>query len=163
VLTSQDYLVNGDFQLLSGQTLYVLGTPRLWVQGNVRFRNGSIVSIQPASSLSLYVGTVSPLPATTADISYVSSGNNPTNFSVFGLPSTVNVNWSGNDTYVGSIYAPEANMVLTGGGSTSTNDFQGSCVVGSLTMNGVFNFHFDERLKTQGFMKGYVVTSWREL
>jgi len=165
VLTSNDYLVKGDLELLNGQTLYAMGNARLWVQGNFRGRNGSpgsYIGMASNSSLSLYVGTLTG-PPVGAEIFNVNSYGNATNFNYYGLPSNVSMTWSGNQTYLGTVYAPEADLTLNGGGNTSTNDFQGACVARSLTMNGHFNFHFDESLKAHGLQSGYVASYWREL
>jgi len=36
-------------------------------------------------------------------------------------------------------------------------------VVKTVTMNGKFNFHYDENLKRVGPVSGFSVTSWKEL
>jgi hypothetical protein len=32
----------------------------------------------------------------------------------------------------------------------------------NITMNGHFNFHYDENLKNKGFSKGFVPSNWKE-
>ena len=71
--------------------------------------------------------------------------------------------WSGNASYIGTVYAPEAQFTLNGGGAGSTSDYQGSCIVNSVVMNGHFNFHYDENLKRTGPVSGYTVSYWKEL
>jgi len=164
-LTSNDYLVTGDLDILNGQTLYAQGNVRLWVQGNLKGRGGtpgSYIGIAPNSSLTLYVGTLAG-PPVIANIYNVNSSGNAANFGYYGLPSNVAMTWSGNQNYLGTIYAPEADLVLNGGGFANTNDFQGAVVGKSLTMNGHFNFHFDEGLRVRGPKMGYVASYWKEL
>jgi hypothetical protein len=60
------------------------------------------------------------------------------------------------------VYAPEAAFSCGGGGSTDF-DYQGACVVYSASMNGHFNFHFDENLSRLGPPTGFSIISWREL
>jgi hypothetical protein len=65
-------------------------------------------------------------------------------------------------SFIGAIYAPEANLTLNGGGNN--NGLIGSSITKSIVaMNGHYNFHFDEDLLTAGPVKAYVVTSWKEL
>ena len=70
-------------------------------------------------------------------------------FYLFGLPSCTSISFGGNGNFYGAIYAPEADFTLGGGGS-STWDFVGSSVTKSVTMNGHFNFHYDETLQRVG-------------
>jgi hypothetical protein len=87
---------------------------------------------------------------------------NAANFKYLGLPSNTSLVWAGNNTYVGTVYAPQADYSC-GGGGNNVYDYQGACVVKSVTMNGKFNFHFDENLNRSGPVIGFVVTSWKEL
>ena len=50
-----------------------------------------------------------------------------------------------------------------GGGGNNDFDFQGSCVVNTVDLNGHFSFHFDENLTRMGPPTGFSITSWREL
>jgi hypothetical protein len=80
----------------------------------------------------------------------------------YGLPSNTSLTLSGNGGFTAQIYAPEAAFSLGGGGS-DTYDFSGMCVVKSVTMNGHFNFHFDECTKDTLHLFGYTAKSWDEL
>ncbi|HEY5915398.1 MAG TPA: hypothetical protein VJA21_32850 [Verrucomicrobiae bacterium] len=163
VLGAYDYLITTNFQLLNGATLSASnGTARLWVQGDFRCRQGSAIMIAPGARLEVYTGTLLG-PPVSAEINNVNTTGYAENFGIYGLPSTTTMSWSGNNTFNGTIYAPQAIMALKGSGFTSTNDFQGSCVTRALTLQGHFNFHFDESLVKTGPSKGYTVTSWREL
>jgi hypothetical protein len=90
----------------------------------------------------------------------VDSGN-ATNFTYFGTTNNTQVKLGGNAGFIGTIYAPEANFSVGGGGS-STYDFVGSSVTATVTMNGHYKFHFDENL-LRYLSRGVAVTSWREL
>jgi hypothetical protein len=84
------------------------------------------------------------------------------NLTYFGMPSNTQIDLSGNALYVGTVYAPSAELRLSGGGSTVI-DFMGAVVVKTAVMNGHFNFHYDEALMTDGTSRGYVAASWEEL
>ena len=83
------------------------------------------------------------------------------NFQYYGLPSNTSITFSGNASYTGTIYAPEAAFTLGGGGS-STYDFVGASITKSVTMNGHFNFHYDVSLASVA-TRGFVAYSWQEL
>jgi choice-of-anchor A domain-containing protein len=82
------------------------------------------------------------------------------NFVYFGLPAVTSVSLKGSPTFIGVIYAPEADVSLDGGGSS--NDFMGSLIARSITMKGHYQIHYDTSLA--GYFYGYyVVGSWAEL
>jgi hypothetical protein len=87
---------------------------------------------------------------------------NATNFFYFGLPGNTNLSMRGNGSFTGVIYAPDAALTISGGGS-DVMDFVGASVTSTVTMNGHFNFHYDENLGRQFLNRGYIVTSWQEL
>ena len=84
------------------------------------------------------------------------------NLSYYGTTNNTQITFGGNASFTGTIYAPEADFSLGGGGS-GVYDFVGAAVLRSATMNGHYNFHFDEALLTTGFKRGFVPNSWREL
>jgi hypothetical protein len=84
-----------------------------------------------------------------------------TSFSYWGLPSNTSVTMAGNAAFIGTIYAPQAALTLGGGGNT-TYDFSGASISNTVAINGHFNFHYDEGLKS-GPARGYIVDSWQEV
>jgi hypothetical protein len=118
-------------------------------------QGGSSIIIAPGAALELYVGGANTSLAT------LNNSGNCSTFTYYGLPGNTSISLSGNDAFLGSIYAPNATLTMTGGGN-NTLDYQGSCAVQSVGMNGHFNFHFDENLRRRGPIRGYQVTSWRE-
>jgi hypothetical protein len=153
---------NGDYQLsgLSG-SVYV-GTNanvRLYITGNaspaiIRVANSGTNS----GNLALYMAGSS----FTLSGSAMVDGGNAANLSYYGLPSNTTISFSGNASFIGTIYAPEADLKMGGGGS-SVYDFVGACVVNTITMNGHFNFHYDENLAKSGPARGYVPRAWQEI
>jgi len=88
-------------------------------------------------------------------------GNRPENFYYYGLPGVTSITLSGTSQFIGAIYAPEAALTLNGGGNS--NNLQGSAIVKSVTLNGHYDFHYDEALAIYGPSRGYVPLSWQEL
>ena len=83
-------------------------------------------------------------------------------FAFWGLPTCTSLSFSGNSGFTGTIYAPNAAFTLNGGGN-NTIDFIGASITRSVTLNGHFNFHYDEALKKYGPCRGWVVNSWNEV
>ncbi len=83
------------------------------------------------------------------------------NFYYYGLPGVTSITFSGTTAFIGVIYAPEADLTLNGGGHNV--GIVGSLVSKSLTMNGHYNFHFDEDLLSTGPNRGLIATDWKEL
>jgi hypothetical protein len=140
-----------------------MGSAKLYVTGNLNMKSasGSWITMAPGASLRLYVGTVDG-PPVSAQMTLVNTPGFAGVFQYYGLPSNNSVSWSGNNIYIGTVYAPQADFTAGGGGSTLL-DFQGSCVVSNLNLNGHFNFHYDESLRRNGPATGFTVVSWREL
>jgi hypothetical protein len=84
------------------------------------------------------------------------------NFNYFGLPSNTSITCGGGSSFVGTIYAPEASLTLSGGGGGGTINLVGACIVNNVTMNGHYAFHYDEAL-TKYLTRGYTAVSWQEL
>jgi hypothetical protein len=89
-------------------------------------------------------------------------GGRAANLTYYGLPSNTAINFSGNSAFTGTIYAPDAAITLSGGGSNDY-DFVGSCIGKSIRINGHFQFHFDEDLLVHGPSRGYMATHWNEI
>jgi hypothetical protein len=163
ILGSGDYYVNGDLVLSQNENLYVSGDTRLYVTGNINMKsqNNCRIIIAAGASLKLYCGTPDG-SAVSAELTQVNTAGNASTFQYWGLPSNNSLTWNGNNVYVGTVYAPQAAFSCGGGGSTDF-DYQGSCVVYSVWLNGHFNFHFDENLTRLGPPTGFTITSWKEL
>lgn len=86
--------------------------------------------------------------------------NRPENFVYFGMSDVTSITLSGTTSFIGVIYAPQADFTLDGGGAA--DGFMGSLIVKSVTMNGHYDFHYDESLL--GYYYGYYAAgSWQEL
>lgn len=68
---------------------------------------------------------------------------------------------SGNSAFNGVIYAPEAFIKLSGGGNDGV-DFSGAILGKQISLNGHYNFHYDEATRRLG-SRGIVAASWDEL
>jgi hypothetical protein len=123
------------------QTLVVTGRVSLYVSGSVSMSGNSSILITPGASLTLYVGGPN---ASIGGYGIINQNANPLTFSYCGLPTNTSVDFGGNGTFIGTIYAPNAWVALHGVGD---QHFIGAVVAKTITMSGHFNFHYDENLK----------------
>jgi hypothetical protein len=153
VLTSGNYKLSS----LSGKVL-VTGQANLLVTDSVSFSGNDKIQIAPGATLKLFVSAPS---ASIGGNGVINDGGNAINFQYYGLPSNKSLTYTGNGTFTGVVYAPEAVFNL-GGGGNNTYDFVGGSVTASANINGHYNFHYDECLK-QGPAREYVITAWNEI
>lgn len=159
VLGNGNYQVSGNFSLSSSQKIMVTGSNTvLYVTGDFSMSGQSSIILGQGATLKLYVGGSS---ASLSGNGIINPGS-ALNFSYYGLTNNTSLSLSGNAAFTGVIYAPNADFTLGGGGSNSY-DFVGASITKTATMNGHFNFHYDEALSKFGPMRGYVVTSWNEM
>ncbi len=156
VLGTGNFKSLGDTKLNNGDKILVNGNAVLYVTGDFIMQGGASIIIAPGANLQLYVGGAN------ATIGVLNNAGNCATFTYFGLPNNTSVTLAGNDVFLGSIYAPNAALTMSGGGN-NTLDYQGACAVNTIGMNGHFNFHFDENLKKKGPVRGYQIASWTEI
>ncbi|MEY2408555.1 MAG: hypothetical protein QOF48_1225 [Verrucomicrobiota bacterium] len=157
-VASYDYILDdGNYQLssLSG-TVYVRGHAVLYVTGSTSVGG---LTIKPGAHLDLYSNGSS---VGLAGNNTANSDGFAANFGFWGMPNVTSITLSGNAGFTGTIYAPNANFTMNGGGNNTT-DFIGASITKSVTMHGHFNFHYDEALGRVAATRGWVVNSWNEL
>jgi hypothetical protein len=151
-------LGSGDYSVakLSGKVL-VQGVANLVVTSSINLSGSDGVTLAPGARLNIYMEGTS---TTIKGNGFINPGSS-TNVAYYGLPTNTSIEISGNAAFNGLIYAPEANMILSGGGSNN-EDCSGAFVCNSIKLNGNFNFHDD--LNARNFiLLGYFPTSWTEL
>ncbi|MEY4387377.1 MAG: hypothetical protein RLY20_2660 [Verrucomicrobiota bacterium] len=149
---------SGNYRMLGFKGAIYVGTNvqvTVYVEGNVSGSDKFFLA--PGAKLTFYMKGDNFKAS-----GLVNNGGN-TQFLYLGLPSNTSVQFTGNASFTGMIYAPQADFTMNGGGSGgSTTDFSGACVVKSVNMNGDMSFHYDEALSTLG-PTIYKAMSWREL
>lgn len=159
--TVYDFSANGDYYLSGSYDLQVEPgvTARVRVD-STSFNPGNIhILTTNGVSGTLIVYQVSGSATMSGNVT-VDSGR-ARNFFYYGLPGVTSLTYGGNSSFIGVIYAPEANLTLNGGGNN--NGLIGASITKSITMNGHYNFHFDEDLLASGPSRAFIVTSWKEL
>jgi hypothetical protein len=145
-------------KLTGTNKVLVTGDATLFVDKDVSIGGGALIQINPGASLQLYVKS--------GDVSLSGGGvvnltGNAANFALWGMPGLHDIKISGNGQFIGTIYAPNADLQMTGGG-TDVLDFIGAAIVKSITGAGHFKVHYDEALARTG-PKIHVITSWKEI
>jgi len=149
-------LGSANYQLSSfGGKVLVTGNAVLLVTDRVQFSGQDSIEIMPGASLKLYVAA---RDAAIGGNGVINSSELSTSFIYYGLPSNQSLSISGNGALAGLVYAPNADVQLNGGGNV-----YGAVMCKSASVNGTFNFHFDEALKDPKFMGRYTIVSWDEL
>ncbi len=108
--------------------------------------------------MKLYVSGAS---ATIGGHGVVNANAPASSFGYYGLPTNTSFDFKSNAAFTGTVYAPQADVHLGGGGS-DPYDFAGSFVVNSVQMNGHIHFHYDEALNKLN-PSTYVACSWNEV
>ncbi len=161
VTNSYDHVIgNGDYYATSiSGSIVVVGKGRLVLPNGLNMGNSDGFTIVPGGSVRVYAG------GTQTKI----SGNgvlNPSgyaaNFIVYSAPSVTSFTLDGNGEFTGVLVAPNADLKMNGGGN-SLQDFTGALMVNSVTMNGHFNFHYDEALGRMASNGRYLIQSWAEV
>ena len=138
VLDSENYQLTS--LSMSGQAkMLVKGNAVHYVSGDVSITGQGQIIILPGASLKLYVGGAS---AQLAGNGVMNQNADATKFSYYGLPGNTSVQMTGNAAFTGTIYAPNADFHL-GGGGNDVYDCVGATVTETVSMNGHFNFHYD--------------------
>jgi hypothetical protein len=142
----------------SDKRIYV-GADVTVLVGDLNMTGGNAgIMIATNASMQLYVTGAS---ATIGGQGVMNMSGSAAKFSYWGLPSNKTVNLQGNGEFAGTVYAPQAQLNLGGGGSNLT-DLMGASVTGSVKINGHFNFHYDESLGVYGPRRGYTINTWSE-
>jgi hypothetical protein len=166
--------VNGSAQysvssisLSGGKTLTLAGNPdgsqtyiSIYVSGDISVSGTGQIIIQPGVTATIYF-------AGNIDVSgngVLNSNNQPQDLMLYGIqPSggtSEHVNIGGNSQITASIYAPGHDVTVNGSGTNG--HVYGSIVGKTVTMTGVSNLHYDERLGSTGVVNNYQIVSWFE-
>jgi len=153
---------------LSGnKTLTLAGNPNgsqtyieIYVTGDMSVTGTGQIVVEPGVTATIYF-------AGSVDISgngVLNSNNQPGDFMLYGIQPPTNssehVNIGGNSQITASIYAPGHDVTVNGSGTNG--HVYGSIVGKTVTMTGVSNLHYDERLGSTGVINNYKIVSWFE-
>jgi Tfp pilus assembly protein PilX len=140
----------------SSKNWVVTGAAQIYVRDEIAV--SGTITIMPGASLQLYLqkGTV----AITGNGVRNQTGY-AGNFALWCMPLVTSVSFSGEGNFVGTVYAPNSILNLSGGGSNGL-DFMGAAVANFVNGSGKYKFHYDEQLQNTG-LRNLQVSSWKEI
>jgi hypothetical protein len=148
-----DYQAN-QIKLSSSATLAINGDVRLYVQNDVALSGSSSIVLSSGSTLQIYIGG----KVTVSGQGVINGTTLAAKNSWYGLPTSTTWSFSGGSEWIGTIYAPSADVTMSGNSAAS-----GAMVGKTLTYTGTSGFHYDEALRGASTGGGFVLGSWQEL
>jgi hypothetical protein len=160
------YVLSG-ISLSGGKTLTIAGNAdgsqtyvEIYVTGDISVSGTGQIVVQPGVTATIYF-------AGNVDITgngVLNSNNQPDDLLLYGIQppngDPEHVNFGGNSQITASIYAPGHDVTVNGSGTNG--HVYGSIVGKTVTMTGVSNLHYDERLGSKGMINNYKIVSWFE-
>jgi hypothetical protein len=132
----------------------------IYVIGDMSVTGTGQIVVQPGVTATIYFGG-------NVDISgngVLNINNQPGDLMLYVIQPPTNssehVSIGGNSQITASIYAPGHDVTVNGGGTNG--HVYGSIVGKTVTMTGVSNLHYDERLGSTGVINNYKIVSWFE-
>ena len=150
------YLATGSYSMTSismssKESMAIIGNAVLYVNGSVSLSGQAYIYIAPGCSLTMYVnGSVS-----IGGNGIANGTSQASQCTIYGMPGCTSMDMAGNGGFIGTVYAPEADLSFHGN-ADSTGAFSANTV----TIGGNGSIHYDEALGNTG--KSYVVISWNE-
>jgi len=149
------------------QTLTIAGNPdgspsyiELYVTGDISVAGNSQIVLGDGVKAKIYFsGNVD-----IAGKGMLNPANQPGDLLLYGVQSTASVtphvNLGGKGQITASVYAPDYDVTVNGGGGSG--HVFGSVVGKTVAMTGVTNLHYDEALAASGIINNYEIVSWVE-
>jgi len=155
--TVYDYILPaGDWTVpsINGNSTKILvtGKARLFVPGSTTIGNNGSITVDSTGSLEFFTG---------GNVDIKGTVNNPglaKSLSFLGLPSCTLMNINAGGNLALSVYAPQADVTINGGGEGS-----GAVVANTFRLSGGMRWHYDEGLQGDPLEGRYVAASWTEL
>jgi hypothetical protein len=144
--------------------IWVTGNISISGQGQIALGDGVIASFYLAGNASISGnGITNGTGSSNGNSGSLPTNSRPANVILYGIKptsGTQSISLSGNANMEASIYAPDADVSLSGGGNNGT--FYGAIVGNTVTMTGVTSVHYDQALASAGFVTDYKIASWFE-
>lgn len=155
VLSSGTYRIPGSYSMSGSHKILITGDVKLYIHGDLSMSGTSSIQIGPAGSLQMWGNGAS---VSLSGQGLINQTGDPTRFMYYGTPNNLNVNLSGTSDFIGIIYAPYAELKVSGG-----SVIHGATVNKKITASGGFTLHYDQCLGGSSSQSRYIVTSWNEM
>ena len=149
-------LVSGNYNMsglsLSGQNeMVVTGTCVLYLNGGLSTAGQAEIYVAPGAYLSVYVNGAISLTGG----GIVNASQYANELGIFGMSGCTSVKLAGNGDFIGTVYAPDADITVTGNGNVI-----GALTGNSISFKGNGSFHYDQA--TLPAITNYAVFTWNE-
>ncbi len=135
-----DYYLSS-LTLSGSDTLYITGNVRLVVDGDLKVSGTQDARIELAEGANLELFVSGDINISGGGI--INSGN-PPSLRIYNTGVDTEVTLGGNAAISAAVYAPNSDITLNGGGTGGA--FYGAVVGENVTVNGEYDFHYDEAL-----------------
>ena len=156
------YLYSASSLSLGGNnTVSILGPVDLIVTGNVTVSGNGSLSVGGAGSTNPSLNLYAAATVSIGGNGMINHTDKPTGTTIYGTApdgTTQSINIGGNGSFVGTVYAPNANLVLSGNGGNS-----GAVIAKTINLSGNAAFHYDIRLAQVPSERYFRPTAWLEL
>jgi len=158
------YLYTTSAMTLGGNDVVAIKGPvDLIVTGNISVSGTASVSVGGTGSTNPSFNVYCPGTIAMGGNGMLNQTAVPVNMTIWGTavsPATQSISITGNGSYTGTIYAPNASLSLGGSGDTS-----GAMIANTVTVGGNGKFHFDTQLSQveASLDPSYRINSWAEL
>ncbi len=158
-----------DITLAGNGVLTITGTSTattyvdIWVTGDISLKGNAQIQLDPNVIATFWVGGDVDLGGNGMQNGNGSTDDRPSHNLIYGIkPSSgsQSIKLHGNGNMESAVYAPDASVSLSGGGSSGA--FSGSVVGNTISMNGIYQVHYDESLLNSGPPSDYKIASWFE-
>ncbi|NQU11048.1 hypothetical protein HQ590_09680 [bacterium] len=146
-----------NLNLEASKYMSINGNVRLYITGDIDVTGSAYIIVQPGATLQIYCAGGVKI----AGNGVLNDASRAIDCRFYGLPTSSSWDINGNGQWVGTVYAPNAEVNVAGGGTDG--DMSGSIVADTIRFNGHTRFHYDESLETNNSNTGYLVASWQSL
>jgi hypothetical protein len=151
VIAGGDYRVN-KINMAAGDGLVIQGNVRLYVMDTVSISGTAAISVDSGGFLEIYAGG----NWSVSGKGVVNNTGAAARCRVNGLPTCTAMSYSGSSGMHAYVYAPQADLTLTGGSAS----YHGAIQAKSISASGSVVFHYDESLFAVATTE---IKSWQEL
>lgn len=94
---------------------------------------------------------------------YANANPDASSFVIYGTNNTETKSFTlnGSASMIASVYAPNADLTINGGGNG--DGFSGAAVAKTIELNGGVDYHYDEALAVYGGIGSFMMDEWEEL
>ena len=137
VFTTGNYWRWSDFTLSGSKSMVIDGDVVIYFKSEFDIKDSAFVYLTPGSTLTVYLRDSADLGGK----GIVNGTGLASECQLVGLSNCTRIEYTGSAGYIGTIYAPKAEVKLSGDG-----DFVGALVAKRATLTGTYAFHYDESL-----------------